>query len=251
MSTAKRDDRLARMHDILKEPIRQKILLQLGEHDHLSFNDLIRNLKIKDLKELSTQLKTLGNLITETKNTNYTSEQDISKKPDEQYKLTEKGQSILNEMLAFPELESDSYKEKLFGDTSKPKREPRWWKPYWITLFIATIIVGVSVPIFTHFPLEKAATYLALALIAEGIAYYGRVKQSITLNRIMYILLGVFIGGVLWIISAFFLSRIFTQGPNEDVAIVVSLAVCFGLGALIGDSIGRARHYKGPEQYQP
>jgi hypothetical protein len=131
------------------------------------------------------------------------------------------------------------------------KSEPRWWKPYWIALFIMTIVVGVTLPFFVHFPLEKAVTYIALTLIVEGIAYYGRVKQSIGLNRIMYILLGVFIGGVIWIISAFFLSRIFTQGPNEDVAIVVSLVVCFGLGALIGDLIGRARHYKGPKQYQP
>jgi MFS family permease len=137
----------------------------------------------------------------------------------------------------------------------KPKRkflpEPCWWKPYWVTLFIATIIVGITVPIFMQFPFEKAVTYMAIALIAEGIAYYGRVKQSISLNRIMYILLGTFIGGVFWIVSAFFLSRIFTQGFSEDAAIIVSLAVCFGFGALLGDLIGRARYYKGPEQYQP
>ena len=67
----------------------------------------------------------------------------------------------------------------------------------------------------------------------------------------MYILLGAFIGGALCIISAFFLSRIFTQGFSDDVGIVVSLAVRFGLGVLIGDLIDRAIHYKGPEQYQP
>ena len=114
-------------------------------------------------------------------------------------------------------------------EISKP--QPRWWKPYWITLFIATIIVGITVPIFMQFPFEKAVTY--------------------GLNRIMYILLGTFIGGVFWIVSAFFLSRIFTQGFSEDAAIIVSLAVCFGFGALLGDLIGRARHYKGPERYQP
>lgn len=129
--------------------------------------------------------------------------------------------------------------------------KPRWWKPYWITLVIVTIILGVIVPFFMHVSFEKAATYLILALIAEGIAYYGRVRPSISLNRIMYILLGAPIGFVLWIISAAFLSGIYAQGPSEDVAIIVSLAVCFGLGALIGELIGRARHYKGPEQYQP
>lgn len=132
---------------------------------------------------------------------------------------------------------------------SKPK--PRWWTPYWIIIVIATIVLGITIPFFSQIPLERAVIYLVIALVAEGIAYYGRVRPSISLNRVMYILLGAPIGFVLWFISMLFLSRIYTQGRSEDVAIIVSLVVCFGIGALIGDMIGRIRHYEGPKQYQP
>jgi hypothetical protein len=132
---------------------------------------------------------------------------------------------------------------------SKP--EPRWWKPYWIILVIATIVIGITLPFRQGISWEQAIILLAFFLVVEGIAYYARVKVSIRLNRVMYILLGAPIGFVLWLVAATFLSRIYTQGFSEDIAIIVSLAVCFGIGALIGDLIGRARHYKGPEQYQP
>jgi hypothetical protein len=118
-------------------------------------------------------------------------------------------------------------------------------------LVIATIVIGITLPFRESISWEQAIILLAFFLVVEGIAYYARVKVSIRLNRVMYILLGAPIGFVLWLIAATFLSRIYTQGLSEDIAIIVSLAVCFGIGALIGDLIGRARHYKGPEQYQP
>jgi zinc transporter ZupT len=111
--------------------------------------------------------------------------------------------------------------------------------------------LGIIIPLISHIPLETAVIYLVIALVFEGIAYYARVRPSISLNRAMYILLGVTIGGFLWLVSMIFLSRIYTQGLSEDVVIVIILIVCLGIGALIGDTIGRLRDYKGPEQYQP
>ncbi len=45
-------DKLAQWHEILKDPTRQKILLKLGEHDKLSFDELVKELKIDDQEEL-------------------------------------------------------------------------------------------------------------------------------------------------------------------------------------------------------
>ena len=135
--------------------------------------------------------------------------------------------------------------------TENKKLEPGWWKPYWIVLVIATIVIGLTLPIFSHIPLESAIIYTVLALIAEGIAYYGRVRPSIRLNRVMYILIGVPVGFVLWYISWFFVLRPMFPRAGQDTLALLSLAVCFGIGAFIGELIGRIRHYKGPEQYQP
>ncbi len=43
----------------------------------------------------------------------------------------------------------------------------------------------------------------------------------------------------------------YLRGLDESVVAVGSLVVCFAIGAYIGDLIGKARHYKGPRQYQP
>jgi hypothetical protein len=135
----------------------------------------------------------------------------------------------------------------------KVQPKPKWWNLYWIVIFASTIIVGVTLPIFQQIPWETALVCLCLVLVFEGLAYYGRVKPSITLNRFMYILMGVPIGFVLWFILALF-NRAIVFGSGVDgnpVNFIVSLSICFGVGAVIGDLIGRARHYKGPEQYQP
>lgn len=137
-------------------------------------------------------------------------------------------------------------------DKIHQKAKPKWFTSYWIMIVVATIIVGVMLPIFEHIPLERAVLFLILVLAAEGLAYYGRVKRSLNLNRIMYILIGVPIGFVLWFIVMLFSINIFGQGIDEDfVFVTATLAACFGVGAFIGDLIGRARCYKGPEQYQP
>jgi DNA-binding HxlR family transcriptional regulator len=100
------DERLAQLHEILKDTLSQKILLQLGESDSLSFDDLMKNLKLNGTQELSNQLNTLEKLTID-------GEHLVSKQVDLQYSLTEKGHYVLDEMIAFPELESDGYTQKI------------------------------------------------------------------------------------------------------------------------------------------
>jgi hypothetical protein len=113
-------DNLAPLHELLKDPIRQKTLLLLGERDRLSFDDLVKQLKIDDQEELHNQLKILGDLVTKVEDDEYSlTEQGVSKRPGGQYMLTEKGHDAVDEMVAFPEIESENYKQivnkKFFG----------------------------------------------------------------------------------------------------------------------------------------
>jgi hypothetical protein len=132
------------------------------------------------------------------------------------------------------------------------KSKPKWWTIYWIIIVVVTIIIGVTLPIIQHIPLQNAVLYLSLALVAEGIAYYGRLKPSINLTRIMYILIGVPLGSVFWFFLWMVIIRqIYPQAAENDLIVVLSIIGCYIAGFVIGDLIGRFRHYKGPEQYSP
>lgn len=90
------DDRLAELHELLKNPIRQKILLKLGEYDRLSFEDLMKELKMDNPQELHSQLEILSDLVTKTEDDEYLlNEQGVSKRPGGQYVLTEKGHNAV------------------------------------------------------------------------------------------------------------------------------------------------------------
>ena len=125
------------------------------------------------------------------------------------------------------------------------KTKPWWWKPYWIILVIATIALGLVLPFFTHVPMDRAIIGLVATLLCIGFAYYIRVRPSISVNRALYILLGITpIGFVLWVICSFILNRLLiTSISGTWPLFLASGAVCFGLGALIGDWIGKRRNY--------
>jgi hypothetical protein len=102
---------LAELNYILKNPIRQKILLKLREYDRLSFEDLMQKSKIDDQQELYNQLEILRELVTKAEDEFLLSEQGVSKRPAGQYILTEKGHDAVNELVCFPEIKSENYKE--------------------------------------------------------------------------------------------------------------------------------------------
>jgi len=112
-------DRLARLHEFLKDSVRQEILLKLGEHDKLSFDELMKELKIDDQKELYDELKNLDSLVTKVKDDEYSlPKKGVSEMLGEQYMLTEEGHDALDEMIAYPELESDNYRNGFDNKTN-------------------------------------------------------------------------------------------------------------------------------------
>jgi hypothetical protein len=106
-------EKLSELHEILKEPLRRKILLELGRHDGVSLDVLVAELKVGDSQEVLSQLKILGNLVSITEAEFILNEQGVTKKAGGLYKLTERGYYAVNELIAFPELQSDNYAERV------------------------------------------------------------------------------------------------------------------------------------------
>jgi uncharacterized membrane protein len=68
----------------------------------------------------------------------------------------------------------------------------------------------------------------------------------------MYILIGVPLGFVIWILFWMLVMRqVYPQGASSWLIVVLSIIGCYAVAFVIGDLIGKARHYKGPEQYSP
>jgi len=242
-------DRLAEMHEVIKEPLRQKILLKLGQRNTRDFDDLSKSLKIPDSVELSNQLKILQEMTVEG--------EPLVAKQENTYALTEKGHEVLTKIITFPDLASDCYREKLLNESpqfNKSKPRPKWFVPYWFALFVSTIIVvGIILPFFGDLSLDRAIVYTIFALMVLGFGYYVRVKPSITLNKLVYIgLLGFLIGCLFWFIGLFIaLFSVSLEVAEGNVFFVILTTLSFTLGPIVGYLIGKARNFKGPEQYSP
>jgi hypothetical protein len=137
------------------------------------------------------------------------------------------------------------------SENTEKGTKPRWWTVYWIVLVIVTIIIGLTLPLLQAIPFETAVLFLILTLLAEALAYIMRVKQSLALNRVIYIIfIGIPIGCALWL--TLLLTHSFGLGTNQNLPLIISsIIVCFAVGSIIGDLIGRARGYKGPGSFQP
>jgi len=67
-------------------------------------------------------------------------------------------------------------------------------------------------------------------------------------NRALYILLGITpIGFILWVIWAVSgIGRLITNMVGALPSLLISWIVCYGIGAFIGDWIGKRRNYRLP-----
>jgi hypothetical protein len=215
---------LASLHKILKDETRQEIITLLNEKGCLSYSDLKEDSEVLSTGLLNYHLKVLGDLLEKNENS--------------QYMLNERGR------LAYRLLTE-------FSNEKSSEKKPKWWRVYWATIVVLTILAGLTLTITASVPFQEAVFLTTLALLALALAYIIRVKQSLALNRIIYIIfIGIPIGGTLWL--TLLLTHSFGLGTNQNLPLIISsIIVCFSVGSIIGDLIGRSRGYKGPEKYQP
>jgi hypothetical protein len=131
------------------------------------------------------------------------------------------------------------------AETKVSKPKPWWWTPLWIFTIIVAIVFGVASFFLLGIPLASAVGGVTATLLCIGFAYYIRVRPSMRINRAVYILIGITpIGIILWFICSFILNRVIITSASGTLPLfLASGAVCIGVGALIGDWIGKRRNY--------
>jgi hypothetical protein len=246
MSAVMSSDKLAELHEVLEEQLRQDILVRLGEFGSLDFEGLKKKLKLADSAILSNQIEILLGLTVEGEH--------LLTLQGTLYGLTVKGHDVLDDLLTCPVLADDDYKEKLFGNLNQSKVKPKWFIPYWVTLIVSTIIVvGFVIPYFGNQSLNRRLFTVFLSLWLFGIAYYALDRPSTKKNKFMYIvILGFGLGCAFWMLGLI-LSVFVLRVPRtaEDALFYVLTILSFTLGPIAGYLIGKARNFKGPEQYIP
>ena len=134
--------------------------------------------------------------------------------------------------------------ENRMSSASSNKSKPWWWKPLWIVSLLS-IVASALVGIFLlYIPLERVVYGLVFGFLCVGGAYYIRVRPSIKVNRVIYVVCGacwtflaVLFGGAL-IIWATGLPP-----PNAHFGPIIFLIAPWIIGAFIGDWIGKRRNY--------
>ena len=123
----------------------------------------------------------------------------------------------------------------------------RWWRPFWTLSAVGIVVAAVVTVLLLKIPLERALPELGFAFACLGIAYYIRVRPAITINRAVYVLIGVTpLGFVLGIIWAFSVGTLLMGIVGSYPALLISLAVWCPIGAFIGDWLGKKRSYQLP-----
>ena len=127
--------------------------------------------------------------------------------------------------------------------------KPWWWKPMWIAILLS-IVASTLVGIFVlYIPIERMVYVSVFGFFLVGGAYYIRVRPSIKVNRVIYIMSGaswtvlaVFFGGA-FIIRATGLSSPITHVSTFFLFIIIAPLI---IGGIIGDWIGKKRNYSLP-----
>jgi hypothetical protein len=125
--------------------------------------------------------------------------------------------------------------------------KPSWWRLLWISAIVANILWLLFGFAVLHQSVDRLVIVAFVSAVAIGFAYYIRVKPSTTINRAVYVLIGVtpigFVLGILWELSVgSLLNGYFGAYP----ALLISLAIWLPIGGFISDCIGKRRNYMLP-----
>lgn len=125
--------------------------------------------------------------------------------------------------------------------------KPSWWRPLWVSAIVANIFWLLFGFYVLHLSVYRLVIVAFVSAVAIGFAYYIRVKPSITINRAVYVLIGVTpIGFVLGILWEFAVGSLLNGLVGAYPALLISLAIWLPIGGFIGDWLGKKRNYSLP-----
>jgi len=143
--------------------------------------------------------------------------------------------------------------ENIPHENGQKPSKPKWWKLFWILTTILMIGSGIFGYFILHIDFVLIIIYEIIFSLVLGIAYYIRIRPSMKVNKVVYILLGITpIGFGLWILYAVmcgltnfchFLNNLRSYGYLLNIAFQIIL---FVIGGFIGNWIGKKRDYRLP-----
>ena len=229
----------ALIHKILKDETRCKILFLIDENQSVSYTELMDRLEVISTGLLNYHLKVLDDL--------------ISKNEEDKYVLSEKGQLALRLLNAFPS-------EKTLG------RPPKWWRKFWVAHILVdctAFIILMATYLLGFASLATVYNGLLIIFMAIGIGYMiTHITKDVMsekgvkkIHRMIYLFAGAFIFGfILWIgfMSLLHSSRLDVQISRNfglvtfDVIQITSVVLCYSVGGLFLDFIGKLIDYPLP-----
>ncbi len=149
-------------------------------------------------------------------------------------------------------MNAKSWKDQIRGWVPKEYRiavaqnvaKPWWWNPLWISAIVVNILWLLFGFAVLHLPVYQLVIVAVVTAVAGGFAYYIRIRPSVTINRAVYVLIGVtpigFVLGILWELTV---GSLLNGYVGAYPALLISLAIWLPIGGYIGDWIGKKRCY--------
>lgn len=148
---------------------------------------------------------------------------------------------------------SENNDENIPNENGQKPSKPKWWKPLWILTTISMVVSGILGYFLFHIDYILIIMYEIVFSLVLGGAYYIRIRPSMKVNKVVYILLGITpIGFGLWILYAvvcglkdfcYFLNNLRPYGYLLNLTFQIIL---FVIGGFIGNWIGKKRDYRLP-----
>lgn len=132
--------------------------------------------------------------------------------------------------------------------SSPPKMSrPWWWRPFWGFSIAAIIVVAIIQYFYQGYLAGTVLEGAALALVLFGTSYYIRIRPNQTVNRTIFIVLGVSpIGFAILIVFGLAFGRLMNTYLGIWPSLIITFTVPLTIGAFIGDWIGKRRNYRLP-----
>jgi len=211
---------LGPLRKIFKDETNRKALFLLNEKGALTFDEFMEALNVTP-GMFAYHLKVLNDFLEQT--------------DEGKYVLSEKGKQTQELLTKLPENLGVS----------------RRWKITWLISIVSNIVIASILAYISNRP-QLIITVMLFVLSGLGLSYALKVKPKIT-GRLVYIALGaVLIGCALFLLyMKLFLTEIyFARFPpgstGDNINAITSFVICYVIGGVVGELIGRKMHYNWP-----